>query len=89
MKTFLNDTSLIERYLDQELSGPERETFMNRLVTDHAFRQTVAAQVQVRRLVRSHHLLRQRECVKAWHQRLHNDPARRSMRLAIEALFKF
>jgi hypothetical protein len=34
-------------------------------------------------------LLRQRECVKAWHQRLHNDPARRSMRLAIEALFKF
>jgi hypothetical protein len=89
MKTSSNDTVLIERYLDQQLSETEKQAFMNRLVTDNAFSQTVAAQTQVRRLVRSHHLLRQRERVKAWHQRLHNDPARRSMRQAIEALFKF
>ena len=88
MKTSWNDIALIERYLDHELSESESEVVSNRLVSDSAFRQNVIAQTQVRQLVRRHHLLLQRERVRNWHQRLYNDPARRTMRRAIEAIFK-
>ncbi|HTF21666.1 MAG TPA: hypothetical protein VK658_26485 [Chryseolinea sp.] len=88
MKTSWDDLELIERYLDGQLSIEEEAPFQGRLQTDAAFKVNVLAQSNVRLLIKKHHLVQLRRRAKVWHARLYNDPARRPLRLAIEALFK-
>ncbi len=88
MKTSWDELLLIERYLDEQLSDEELETFELRLATDAAFKINVVAQTNVRRLVKKHHLSKLRRQAKLLHTSLYNDPARRRLRQAIEALFK-
>lgn len=88
MKTSWNEIALIERYLDDKLSAEEAIVFENRLTSDPAFRIYVTAQTEVRMLARKHHLIRLRNEARRMHYRFYNDPARRPLRLAIEALFK-
>ena len=88
MKTSWNEVELIERYLDHQLSNEEIATFEDRMETDAAFRVSVLAQSYVRRLVKRYYLIQLRKQARILHSRLYNDPARRHMRQAIDALFK-
>ena len=88
MKTSWNDIALIERYLDEQLDADELRAFDDRLTMDSAFKQNVSAQSHVRQLVRKHFLLRMRKEARELHDQFYNDPTRRPMRLAIDALFK-
>ena len=88
MKTSWSDIELIERYLSGQLAAEELTQFEIRLRIDTVLKADVRAQVTVRQLARQHYLLKLRHQVKALHHRLHNDPSRRSLRQAIEALFK-
>jgi hypothetical protein len=88
MKTSWDELILIERYLDDQLSTDERETFEDRLRTDKIFKINVLAQFKVRRVVKKHYLAKLRQQARLLHNRLYNDPARRHLRQAIEALFK-
>jgi|GEM_PF-2802963 anti-sigma factor RsiW len=88
MKTSWNDIELIDRYLSGLLAPEEMLVFERRLQVDTVFKADVRAQAVVRKIVREHYLLKLRDQAKSFHRRLHNDPSRRSMRSAIEALFK-
>lgn len=87
MKTSWNDIELIERYLDGLLRGAELIAFQARLEKESALKADIRAQAEVRSLVRRHHILGMRTRAKHLHQLLYNDPARRQLRRAIEALF--
>lgn len=88
MKTSWNELEVIERYLDDRLSADEVAALESRMKTDAAFKANVQAQTCVRRLVKRHYLIQLRKQAIIIHSRLHNDPARRHLRQAIEALFK-
>ena len=88
MKTSWNEVELIERYLDHQLSNEEIATFKDRMETDASFKASARAQSYVRRLVKRYYLIQLRKQARILHSRLYNDPARRQMRQAIEALFK-
>ena len=88
MKISWDELVLIERYLDGELSLTELTVFESRLDKEPLLRADVKAQTIVRQLAKRHYLLKLRGQAKALHGRLYNDPNRRSMRQAIEALFK-
>lgn len=87
MTTSWNDIELIDRYLDGRLQGVELINFRDRMEKEDSLAADIRAQAEVRRLVRKHHILSMRQQAKEFHQRLYNDPARRHLRLAIEALF--
>ena len=89
MKTSLTDIELIERYLDDRLDVAEVSGFLVRMQADAEFRRDVNAQTTLRLLVRKHHLSRLKQRAQELHQRLYHDPARRSLRQAIEAIFKY
>ncbi|MEJ1240095.1 hypothetical protein WBG78_18285 [Chryseolinea sp. T2] len=88
MKTSWDELALIERYLDGELSTTELTVFENRLDKEPLLKADVKVQTAVRTLVKRHYVLKMRSQAKELHAHLYNDPARRSMRQAIEALFK-
>jgi hypothetical protein len=88
MKTLWNEVNLIDRYFDQRLSDEETATFEGRMDTDVVFKANVLAQSYVRRLVNKYYYIQLRKQARILHSRLYNDPARRHMRQAIEALFK-
>jgi hypothetical protein len=88
MKTSQNDLGLIERYLDNQLDATAASGFLIRLQSDAGFRRDVAAQTTVRDLVRRHHFSRLKQQARELHSHLYHDPFRRSLRLAIEAIFK-
>ena len=88
MKTSWNDIALIERYLDENLNDEETKSFEDRLACDATFKINVLAQTQVRALVKKHYLIHMRQQAKILHVKLYNDPARRPLRQALEALFK-
>ncbi|MGC3946724.1 MAG: hypothetical protein QM762_19760 [Chryseolinea sp.] len=87
MKTSQNNIELIERYLGGQLLPEEILAFEQRLQTDLTLSTDVRAQREVHQLARRYHLLKLRHHAKNFHHRLHNDPSRRSLRQAIEALF--
>jgi hypothetical protein len=88
MKTSQSDLELIERYLDNRLDVTDASGFLVRLQSDADFRRDVAAQTTVRDLVRRHHFSRLKQQARELHNRLYHDPFRRSLRLAIESIFK-
>lgn len=88
MATSPNDIELIERYLDKSLDPGEALAFATRMKADTGFARSVREQKDVRRLVRIYCIHRRKQQTKMLHDRFYNDPARRTLRLAIDALFQ-
>lgn len=88
MATSPDDIELIERYLDNGLDLAEASVFAARMKADTRFERSVQAQADVRRLVRIYCIHQRKQQVKLLHDRFYNDPARRTLRLAIDALFQ-
>jgi len=89
METSRTDLILIERYLDKHLDSEEEYYVQARMKSDANFRLDVAAQTEVRSMVQRYHYARLKRHIQVLHAGLIHAPSRRSLRLVIEALFKF
>lgn len=87
MKTSSSDTALIDRFLDDQLDIVEAARFAGRMHSDIHFRRDVMAQARLRELVGKHYREQLKRTAQQLHQQLYNDPARKSLRMVIDAIF--
>ena len=86
--TSLNETVLVERYLDRRLTRLEYASFSMRLAVDALFRAKVGNQSTVRKLIKLHHAQKTKDLLHAMHLRRCNDPDGTAIQDALKALFK-
>lgn len=88
MTTSPNNIQLIEQYLQGRLSPSEQLLFEARMIAHPELRTEVRLQEKVYRLIRMYHRKKLKEELEAVHQRLFNDPRKRSFRQRVERIFK-
>lgn len=75
MKTSLNNTRLIEQFLEENLSPVNKFLFETRLLVNPELRHTLYFQKKTYSLVKMYHRQKMREELELLHQRLFNDPS--------------
>jgi hypothetical protein len=88
MTTSPNNTQRIEQYLQGRLSSSEELLFEAWMIAQPELRTEVMLQEKVYRLIRMYHRKKLKEELEALHQRLFNDPRKRSFRQRIERIFQ-
>ncbi len=88
MKTLWNKTSLIEKYIQGELSAGNRFLFESRLLMDPGLRKDLWLQRQVLRMVRLYHRKKMKEELEAISVRLFSDPVKKKFQDTVYQLFK-
>lgn len=88
MMTSPNNVQMIERYLQGQLSPVDRLVFEAHMLAQPALQTEVHFQRKVFDLIRMYHRKKLKEELETVHQRLFNDPRKRSFRQKIEQIFK-
>ena len=87
MRTSLNNIQLIEQYLGDELSVPERLLFEARMLTNPALRLDVWLQKKVLKLVGLYHREQIRKKVRTHHDEFFHNPDNAGYRKRVVDLF--
>lgn len=88
MRISLNNTQLIERYLDNMLNPDDRLLFEARLILSPALRMDLYFQKKVYFLVKMYHRKKVKEKMEILHQQIFSDPSDAVYRQNIYQLFK-
>jgi hypothetical protein len=88
MRTSLNNTRLIENYLDGKLSPGDRLVFEARLVLNRSLRMDLHFQKKTYVFVKMYHHKKLKEEMEALHCRIFGDPNESAFQQSIYRLFK-
>jgi len=88
MKTLLNNTRLIEKYLRGKLSPGDRLVFEAKLILNPMLQIDLHFQKKAYALVKMYHLKKVKEEIEGVHQQIFGDPAKIVFQQHIYQLFK-
>lgn len=88
MMTSLNNTRLIERYLNGKLSPADRFLFEARLIIDPVLKSDLFFQKKTLQLIKMYHREKLKEDLESLHQKIFNNPDKMEFRRSIRQLFK-
>lgn len=87
MKISWNDTSRIERYLDNELSNPEKILFEAQLLLDSNFKVNVSLLRQIQSIIKLYGRRKMKAEIGNIHRKLFQDPEHLIFQQRIKSLF--
>lgn len=88
MMTSKNNTSLIEKYLNGDLSFADKLLFESRLAVDLELKKDFYFQKKTHRLLKMYHREKLREELESLHQEIFNNPDKINFQQSIYQLFK-